>query len=147
VLRGVSGFYAQRPDKQREVPCQQEPLLDMLSRFFLSGAWRSVFLSDHCSRLRMIAVFDCVIPRRNFNVGGEEDGWGARQVGVPYRYLDLQDKGVNGATPKDVVLGLNWFRNPNIKVQWNVALDHRDATPTGSNGWTYICGACLALDF
>ena len=47
----------------------------------------------------------------------------------------------------DIVLGLNWFLNPNAKVQWNFALDHRDSTPAGSSGWTYIFGTRLALDF
>ncbi len=107
--------------------------------YFLTGEYRAYN--------RKNAVFDRVIPRRNFNVWGEEDGWGAWQVGVRYGYLDLQDKGVNGATLNDVVLGLNWFLNPNMKVQWNLAFDHRDATPSGSNGWTYNFGARVALDF
>jgi len=45
------------------------------------------------------------------------------------------------------VLGLNWFLNPNMKVQWNMAIDHREAVPSGSDGWTYIFGARVALDF
>src|SRR5207247_11031926 len=68
-------------------------------------------------------------------------------VGIRYGFLDLQDKGVNGATLHDIVLGLNWFLNPNTKVQWNLAIDHRESTPAGSSGWTYIFGTRLALDF
>jgi hypothetical protein len=39
---------------------------------------------------------------------------------------------------------VNWFLNPDMKVQWNVAVDHRDPTPQGSTGWTYILGTRLA---
>ena len=54
---------------------------------------------------------------------------------------------VGRATLNDFVLGLNWFLNPNLKVQWNLTIDHRDSTPSGSNGWTYIFGTSVALDF
>lgn len=93
------------------------------------------------------ATFGRIVPRRNFNIWGDEHGCGAWQVGVRYGYLDLQNKGVNGATLNDIVLGLNWFLNPNAKVQWNLAIDHRESTPPGSSGWTYIFGSRVALDF
>jgi phosphate-selective porin OprO and OprP len=107
--------------------------------YFLTGEYRAYDRKE--------AVFDRVVPLRNFNVWDREYGWGAWQVGVRYGYLDLQDKGVNGATLNDIVLGLSWFLNPNAKVQWNFAIDHRDPTPSGSSGWTYIFGTRLALDF
>ena len=92
-------------------------------------------------------TFGRVVPGRNFNIWDWPSGWGAWQVGIRYGFLDLQDKGVNGATLHDIVLGLNWFLNPNTKVQWNLAIDHRESTPAGSSGWTYIFGTRLALDF
>lgn len=107
--------------------------------YFLTGETRAYDRRD--------AVFDRVIPRRNFSVWGEEHGWGAWQVGIRYGYLDLQNKGVNGATLNDLVLGLNWFLNPNAKIQWNFAIDHRDSTPPGSSGWTYVFGSRVAIDF
>jgi phosphate-selective porin OprO/OprP len=96
---------------------------------------------------RKNAVFDRVIPLRNFNIWDGFDGCGAWQVGLRYAYVDLQNKGVNGATLNDFTLGLNWFLNPNTKVQWNLAIDHRESTPPGSSGWTYIFGTGLAMDF
>jgi phosphate-selective porin OprO/OprP len=96
--------------------------------YFLTGEHRAYNLKE--------AVFDRVTPLRNFNIWGDGCGWGAWQVGLRYGYLDLQDKGVNGATLHDIVLGLNWFLNPNAKIQWNLAVDHREPTPAGSNGWT-----------
>lgn len=107
--------------------------------YFLTGEYRAYDKRD--------ATFARVVPLRDFNVWDEERGWGAWQVGVRYSYLDLQNHGVNGATLHDIVLGLNWFLNPNMKIQWNVALDHRDSTPPGSSGWTYVFGSRLAFDF
>jgi phosphate-selective porin OprO/OprP len=107
--------------------------------YFLTG--------EHRAYNRKTAVFDRVVPLRNFNIWDGEWGLGAWQVRVRYGYLELQNKGVNGATLNDVVLGLNWFLNPNTKVQWNLAIDHRSSTPAGSSGWTYIGGMRLAFDF
>jgi phosphate-selective porin OprO/OprP len=107
--------------------------------YFLTGEHRAYDRKD--------AVFDRVVPLRNFNVWDGPWSWGAWQVGIRYGFLDLQDKGVNGATLNDIVLGLNWFLNPNAKVQWNMAFDHRNSTPPGSSGWTYIFGARVAMDF
>ena len=72
---------------------------------------------------------------------------GAWQIGVRYAYLDLQDEGIKGATLNDVTLGLNWFLNPNMKVQWNLAVDHRSSTPPGSSGYSYIFGTRVGINF
>jgi phosphate-selective porin OprO/OprP len=107
--------------------------------YFLTGEYRA-YERDN-------GVFGRVVPLRNFNIWDGPAGWGAWQVGVRYGYLDLQNKGVNGATLQDMTFGLNWFLNPNAKVQWNLAVDHRESTPPGSSGWTYIFGSRVALDF
>jgi phosphate-selective porin OprO/OprP len=107
--------------------------------YFLTGEYREYN--------RKNAVFGRVVPLRNFNIWEGASGCGAWQIGLRYAFLDLQDKGVNGATLNDIVLGLNWFLNPNMKVQWNLAIDHRESTPPGSSGWTYIFGTSVALDF
>jgi phosphate-selective porin len=60
---------------------------------------------------------------------------------------DLQSHGLNGATLHDEVLGLNWFLNPHTKVQWNLEIDYRTATPSTGNGFTYIFGTRMAVDF
>jgi phosphate-selective porin OprO/OprP len=107
--------------------------------YFLTGEYQPYDLKQ--------ATFGRVMPRRNFNIWGDERGCGAWQIGIRYGYLDLQNKGVNGATLNDIVVGLNWFLNPNAKIQWNLAIDHRESTPLGSSGWTYIFGSRLAIDF
>lgn len=94
---------------------------------------------------RKTGNFDRLVPFHNFAPGCGH--WGAWQVIARYSYLDLQNHGVPGATLHDVVLGLNWYLNPNTQVQWNLAIDHRTPTPPGSEGWTYIFGGRLAFDF
>jgi phosphate-selective porin OprO/OprP len=110
--------------------------------YFLTGEYRPY------DRTR--GIFGRVIPNRNFDAG-DWSQWlmfpGAWEVGVRYAYLDLQDKGVNGGTLNDITLGLNWLLNPNAKIQWNLAIDHRSSTPPGSSGWTYIFGSRMDFDF
>jgi phosphate-selective porin OprO/OprP len=121
-----------------------------LGRLFYQGAYVELlyFLTgEYRAYDRRAAVFDRVVPLRNFNIWHGEHGCGAWQVGIRYGYLDLQNKEVNGATLNDIVLGLNWFLCPNAKLQWNLAIDHREPTPPGSSGWTYIFGGRVALDF
>ena len=96
---------------------------------------------------RKSATFDRVVPLQNFSLWGPSHGWGAWQVGLRYAYLDLRSGGVPGGTLHDVVLGLNWFLNPNMKVQWNVAADYRESSPPGSDGWTLLGGFRLQIDF
>jgi phosphate-selective porin OprO/OprP len=131
-------------------PNQPPPQGKQLGTLFYQGTYVELlyFLTGESQPYnRRDAIFERVVPRRNFDIWGEERGWGAWQVGIRYGYVDLQSKGVNGATLNDIVLGLNWFLNPNAKFQWNVAIDHRESTPPGSSGWTYILGSRIALDY
>jgi phosphate-selective porin OprO/OprP len=126
-----------------------QPLEANLGTLFYQGGYVEIlyFLTgEHRDYNRKTAVFDRVIPLRNFSIWEGANGWGALQVGLRYAYLDLQNQGVNGATLNDFVLGLNWFLKTNTKIQWNLAIDHRESTPPGSSGWTYIFGTRFALD-
>lgn len=121
-----------------------------LGTLFYQGGYFEVlyFLTgEHQPYNRKTGTFDRVIPNTDFNPWDAPHGWGAWQVGIRYAYLDLQNKGVSGATLNDFTFGLNWYLNPQAKVQWNLAIDHRESTPPGSDGWTYIFGLRLALDF
>ena len=93
---------------------------------------------EHKSYNRRSGNFDRVIPHENFFCVESEDcgtcrGWGAWQVGVRYTHLDLDDTqlptaatAVLGRTD-DVTLGLNWFLNPNTKIQFNYFWLRRNA--------------------
>jgi phosphate-selective porin OprO/OprP len=108
--------------------------------YFLTG--------EHREYDKKSATFGRVVPLNNFNIWGPERGWGAWQVGFRYAYLDFRDGGVPGtAALEDLTLGLNWFLTPNMKIQWNLALDYRSSSPAGSSGWTYIGGARLQVEF
>ncbi len=114
--------------------------------YFLTG--------EHDNYNRKTAVFERVIPHENFfwvrdcngNLGG---GWGAWQVGARYNYLDLNDQGLNGGILHNATLGLNWYLNPNVKMQFNYMATHREAAlPAGAgDGWIHGWGVRLATDF
>lgn len=99
--------------------------------YFLTGESRSY--DRTFKRLARQQVYEPV-----FIVGGAGGGWhlgrGAWQVVARYSWADLDSKGVNGGVIHDVTLGLNWFLNPNAKIQINYFLEHRDATQYGPGG-------------
>jgi phosphate-selective porin OprO/OprP len=74
-------------------------------------------------------------------------GKGAWQVGIRYAQLDLSDEGIDGGIVQDVTLGLNWFLNPNMKVQWNYVYMDRDAPYGGPDGQTHGFGMRVAHDY
>jgi phosphate-selective porin OprO and OprP len=51
-----------------------------------------------------------------------------------YSWLDLNDKTVNGGVINAWTIGLNWFLNPNAKIQFNYDIGYRDATQYAAGG-------------
>jgi phosphate-selective porin OprO/OprP len=93
-----------------------------------------------------------VVPFRNyFWVPGSGLGnpfsAGAWQIGARYCYADLNSNGINGGTTNEVTLGLNWFLNPNMKIQWNYDIGHRQLTGGTSDGNYYGFGMRMAFDY
>jgi phosphate-selective porin OprO/OprP len=72
---------------------------------------------------------------------------GAWQIGARYNELNLNNKGINGGRLQDVTLGLNWYLNPNMKLQWNVTLTHRNGQRNTGHGNIYGFGMRVAQDF
>lgn len=112
--------------------------------YFLTG--------EHRAYNRKAGVFDRVKPYENFFLvdtcdGGIGHGWGAWQVGLRYSWLDLRDSGIDGGVVQDVTLGLNWFLNPNAKIQFNGLWCDRDAPNAGADGQFIGFGTRLAFDF
>ena len=74
-------------------------------------------------------------------------------MGIRYNYLNLNDKGMNGGVLNDITLGLNWFLNPNMKLQFNYSVTDRHSPaspgmPIGqSDGTIQGFGMRLAMDF
>lgn len=107
---------------------------------------------------RKTGVFDRVIPNENFFLMpgecGNVFGLGAWQVGARYDYLNLNSAGLNGGILNNFTGGLNWFLNPNMKVQFNYMATYRisDASVNvpvnrGGTGWINGWGFRVAQDF
>lgn len=113
--------------------------------YFLTG--------EHDRYNRKTCVFERVIPHENaFLVDAEGQclwGRGAWQMGARYNYLDLNDQGINGGQLHNGTWGLNWFLNPNTKVQFNYSVTHRDAPLLAElgDGWANGWGIRFAHDF
>jgi phosphate-selective porin OprO/OprP len=108
--------------------------------YFLTG--------EHQDYLRREGVFGRVVPRNDYHVktGDAYRAFGAWQVGVRFSYLDLNDKAIQGGNVYDWTVGLNWFLNPNMKVQLNYILEHRDM-PGVAVGWINGIGLRAGYDF
>jgi len=99
-----------------------------------------------------------VVPYRNaYWVRGENGAnifsMGAWQVGLRYSYLNQNNNGINGAEINSWTFGLNWFLNPNFKIQWNYETARRDvgtgvnnAFGNGSGNYQGV-GVRFAFDF
>jgi phosphate-selective porin OprO and OprP len=93
-------------------------------------------------------VFGRQVPLEDYHVqkGDQYQAFGAWQIGARLGYVDLSDKAIQGGTIYDLTLGLNWYLNANMKVQFNNILEHRDqsgATP----GWIDGIGVRAAYNF
>ncbi|MBI3463937.1 MAG: hypothetical protein HY000_12895 [Planctomycetes bacterium] len=109
--------------------------------YFLTGEHRPY---DHDR-----GAFTRIIPHSNAflvrTAEGAGFGPGAWQVAARYSQLDLNDSGIQGGVIEDVTLGLNWFLNPNMKLQFNYVYTRRDAL--AGVGDIYGFGTRLAMDF
>jgi len=114
--------------------------------YFLTG--------EHDHYNKKTAAFDRVLPHENFFRvrdcdGNIISGSGAWQVGLRYDYLDLNDQTLNGGILHNYTVGLNWFLNPNTKIQFNYMATDRDAALAGTlgDGWIHGWGMRVAHDF
>ena len=129
---------------------------------FYSGGYVEImyFLTgEHRAYIREGGIYDRILPRQDaFWIRGADGkpnthGWGAWQVGLRYNYLNLNDKGINGGVLNDITLGLKWFLNPNMKLQFNYSITdrHSPASPGisigQSDGTVQGFGMRLAMDF
>lgn len=123
--------------------------------YYAQGAYAELlyFLTgEHRDYNRKLPGFGRVVPINNaFFVQGHDGArqinWGAWQIGARYSWLDLNDAGVFGGQIHSLTLGLNWFLNPNAKIQWNYELAHRDI-PNGTSSGNYQgAGVRFAFDF
>lgn len=72
-------------------------------------------------------------------------------MGARYSRTNLRDVGIDGGKLQDVTLGLNWFLNPNMKIQanyvWSDGVAPVIGTARGLSGSAHGFGTRLAVDF
>ena len=117
----------------------------VMASYFLTGENRTYD--------KKAGTFVRVVPHRNSRWCPDdcsEAGWGAWQVLARYSNLDLDDNGINGGRLQDYTAGVNWFLNPNLKIQANYVYMDRDSSlsPVAPGaGGIHGFGMRLAHDF
>jgi phosphate-selective porin OprO/OprP len=112
--------------------------------YFLTG--------EHRAYNKKTGALERVVPVENaFLVEDEEGnrafGRGAWQIGARYSFLDLNSAGINGGILHDTTIGLNWYLNPNAKLQWNYFYTHRESADRKGDGVIDGFGMRFAYDF
>jgi phosphate-selective porin OprO/OprP len=75
-------------------------------------------------------------------------GCGAWQVGARYSWVNLNSLAVNGGALHDITLGLNWYLNNNVRMQFNYVYEHRTGlVPHNSDGNLNGFGMRAQVDF
>ena len=90
--------------------------------FWGAYAYLSYFLTgEHMPWSRKSGTLGRIKPKKNFFLGGDADarGWGAWQVALRYSYSDMSDDDVDGGIGQNLACGLNWYFNPNSRLQLN----------------------------
>ncbi|HLQ45566.1 MAG TPA: porin, partial [Planctomycetaceae bacterium] len=97
---------------------------------------------------RKEGAFTRIVPNRNFRWKNGCFEPGAWQILFRYANADLNDKGLQGGLVQDYTVGVNWFLNPNMKIQWNYVCTERDFKFAGvDGGLIHGFGMRLAHDF
>ena len=92
-------------------------------------------------------------PNSNFWLTRDEDGHmmvgrGAVELAARWSYLNLNDGPVQGGVLTGTVVGLNWFLNPNTRIEFNYTDDNRYSLKPGqSSGVVQGLGTRLYLQF
>lgn len=113
---------------------------------YIEALW---FLTgEHQNYDRHAGTFGRVIPKHNYL--GDDDGCGggkgAWQLGIRFSFVDLNDKTIQGGQLYSWTFGVNWFLNPNMKIQLNYLLENRD-TAGVPPGWIQGLGLRASFDF
>jgi phosphate-selective porin OprO/OprP len=127
--------------------------IDRGTPFFYGGYVQALWFltGEHSNYSNARAAFDRVTPYENFSFvrssQGEVHGSGAWQIGVRYDAINLNADGINGGVLHGFTFGLNWYWNPNMKVQLNYDLTHRSDVQQVPGGFINAWGLRYAMDF
>jgi phosphate-selective porin OprO/OprP len=151
------------------VPREFSPQLNgayVMATFFLTGEHRTyVREMGGVGRIRPLEPF-YLVPRGGLGSGlGSCFGRGAWELAARYDYVDLHSRafdalaavpGVPGSAAAaiptvgiehDILLGLNWYLNPNVKVQWNFTHALREVPTPVLSGSVDAFAMRLTFDF
>jgi len=122
--------------------------------YFLTG--------EHRAYNRKTASFGRVVPYENAYITRDTGfcSLGAWQLGFRYDWLNLNSGLINGGNVSNITVGLNWFLNPNTKMQFNYVAANVNGAPivpgpnNSLNGGRFVgdgtinsLGVRLAWDF
>jgi phosphate-selective porin OprO/OprP len=112
--------------------------------YFLTG--------DNRGYDKRMGKYDRVRPLENFFLVRDENGHvqyglGAWEIIYRYGYVNLNDDFVRGGTYGEHTIGLNWYWNPNIKLQLNYINGQRNVPPGAASGNVQGLGLRAALEF
>lgn len=90
--------------------------------YFLTGENRSYARTSILGRFRE-GIFQRITPKTNAFKGdvsvGNPRGIGAWEVAARYSYINLDSQDIHGNELGTVTVGVNWYLNPNTRIQWN----------------------------
>lgn len=122
--------------------------------YYSHGGYAELFYfltGEHRAYEKKSASFGRVVPFENLNLVRTDRGpiitRGAWQVGIRLGYIDLRDGAINGGAVRDLTVGVNWFLNPNMKLQMNYFFADRAIPPPLSQGHINGLGFRFAHDF
>jgi phosphate-selective porin OprO/OprP len=113
--------------------------------FYVFGSW--FITGEHRNYKRSSGTFDRLTPHKSFSL--TDGGPGAWEVAVRYSQSALNDEGVTGGRLNDITVGVNWYLNPNAKIQINYVNAMVDRTSAGVNhdGSAHVVQGRFAVDF
>jgi len=110
--------------------------------YYLFGSW--FITGESRAYRRATGAFDRLRPTNNFGLG-EHSGAGAWELALRYSRVNLNDEGISGGRVHDYTAGVNWYLNPNMKIQFNYTLANLESD--GLEGNTHIFQTRFATDF
>jgi phosphate-selective porin OprO/OprP len=113
---------------------------------YLYGSW---FLTgEHRNYNRATGGFDRLKPNHNFATmhDGCTGGPGAWEVLARISYVDVNDANIVGGRLTDLTFGINWYLNPQAKIQFNYIYAIQNDARVGDNHASII-GVRTAYDF
>ncbi|MEE2709599.1 MAG: porin [Gemmatimonadota bacterium] len=116
-LLGLEGLYNMGPfqvaGEFMNVRVKREPHPNV--NFWGAYAYASYFLTgEHIPWSRKTGTLGTISPKRNLSKSRS-----ALQAGVRYSYANFNSNDVLGGEGKSLTFGLNWWWNPNTRVQFN----------------------------